>query len=129
MATQSEMSFWDHLEALRWMLVRIFIALGVFMLLGFMFIPYLFDHVVMAPSRGDFFLYRWIAETGQSLSFVPDFMGKPFRVDVISHCADTMANESASVCAFKGAVAASRRRQMLINVFWVIDGLCCLVID
>ena len=84
MATQSEMSFWDHLEALRWMLVRIFIALGVFMLLGFMFIPYLFDHVVMAPSRGDFFLYRWIAEAGQSLSFVPDFMGKPFRVDVIN---------------------------------------------
>lgn len=96
MAEQSEMSFWDHLEALRWMLIRVLVAWGIFMLLGFMFIPYLFDHVVMAPCSNDFFLYRWIAEagtafshwmeqeTGVAFSMLPDFIGKPFRVDVIN---------------------------------------------
>ena len=30
MAVDAEMSFWDHLEDLRWMLMRVVIALAVF---------------------------------------------------------------------------------------------------
>ena len=56
MPEQTEMTFWDHLEALRRMILRCLIALGIFLLLGFAFIPYLFDHVVMAPCQEDFFL-------------------------------------------------------------------------
>ena len=57
---QEPMSFWDHLEAFRWMLIRIIGAMAVFVLGGFAFIPWLFQHVVMAPSKPDFFLYRWM---------------------------------------------------------------------
>lgn len=84
MRMDEEMSFWDHLEVFRWMLIRILISLGICMLVGFLFIPYLFDHVVMAPSRDDFFLYRWIAELGSRFSMIPDFLNKPFTVHVIN---------------------------------------------
>ena len=52
-----EMSIIDHLEALRWTLVRVFTALGVFIIGGFAFVPWIFKHVVMAPIDNGFFLY------------------------------------------------------------------------
>lgn len=84
MSEQAEMSFWDHLEALRWMVLRCLIVLGVFLVLGFAFVPWLFEHVVMAPCHDDFFLYRVISELSRNTPFVPEFLNKPFRVDVIN---------------------------------------------
>ena len=46
---QDEMSFWDHLEELRWTLFRSILALFVFAIAGFSVMPWLFDHVIMAP--------------------------------------------------------------------------------
>ena len=56
MPEQKDMTFWDHLEALRWMILRCLAALAVFLLAGFIFVPWIFDHIVMAPCRDDFFL-------------------------------------------------------------------------
>ena len=53
-----EMSFWDHLEALRWCLLRVVIAF-VLMLVGcFIALPHIFDSVILGPAHADFFLYR-----------------------------------------------------------------------
>ena len=38
-----EMSFWDHLEALRWCLFRVVIALVVLLLGCFFAMPHIFD--------------------------------------------------------------------------------------
>ena len=84
MEEQTEMTFWDHLEALRWMILRCLIALAVFLAAGFFFMPYLFEHVVMAPCRDDFFLYRAIAGLASHTSVVPEFLNKPFHVEVIN---------------------------------------------
>ena len=81
---QGEMSFWDHLETFRWMLIRIIVAMGVFVIGGFAFIPWLFQHVVMAPSRPDFFLYRWMQRAAGWVSVVPDDLLRPFHVDIIN---------------------------------------------
>ena len=51
---QEEMSFWDHLEELRWTLFRSVLALFVFAIAGFSVMPWLFDNVVMAPCSSDF---------------------------------------------------------------------------
>lgn len=83
-AAAGEMTFWDHLEALRWMLVRVFCALGAFVIGGFAFIPWLFEHVVMAPIDNNFFLYRWLAKASQALAIVPDDLTRPFHVDIIN---------------------------------------------
>lgn len=54
------MTFWDHLDALRASLFRIALVLLVAAVGLFVFKDFLFDSVILAPSKEDFFLYRWI---------------------------------------------------------------------
>ncbi|MBS7289696.1 MAG: twin-arginine translocase subunit TatC [Bacteroidales bacterium] len=54
-----EMSFWDHLEELRFCVLRSLAAVGIFSLIGFIFKGPVFDGIVLLPTRPDFFLYRW----------------------------------------------------------------------
>ena len=60
MSEEKEMTFWDHLEELRWSLMRIAGALLAAMILCFIFIPKVFDTFVLGPTTSDFFLYRWL---------------------------------------------------------------------
>ncbi len=53
------MSFWDHLEELRWTLLRSVIAVCVFCVAGLLFREPLFD-VVLWPSKPDFIVYKWL---------------------------------------------------------------------
>ena len=63
-----EMSFWDHLEALRQGLFRVVIALLVAFVALFFFKDFLFDQLILAPTRNDFFFYKWFGmETGLQL--------------------------------------------------------------
>lgn len=79
-----EMTFWDHLEDLRWMLIRSITAIAVLVVAGFAFIPWLFQHVVMAPCRDDFFLYRALAKLSSIVPLAPDDFGQPFAVNIIN---------------------------------------------
>jgi len=79
-----EMTFWDHLEALRWMLIRCFIAIGILVIGSFAFIPWLFKHVIMAPCRTDFFLSRFLAKISSWIPLAPDDFDKPFNVNIIN---------------------------------------------
>ncbi len=54
------MSFLDHLEELRWHFIRSFIAIIVFAVLAFVFKTFLFDVVILGPSKPDFFSNRWL---------------------------------------------------------------------
>ncbi len=55
-----EMSFWDHLEELRWCLLRVVIAFVVALVGCFVILPSIFDSVILGPAHADFFLYRWL---------------------------------------------------------------------
>ena len=55
---EKEMSFWDHLDVLRGSLFRALGAICLCAVLGFAFKEFLFDRIVLAPSRGDFCIYR-----------------------------------------------------------------------
>ena len=79
-----EATFWDHLEVLRWMLIRIIVVWTALLVLGFAFIPWLFDHVVMAPASSNFFLYRWLAALSGHFIPVPADLVRPFHVSVIN---------------------------------------------
>ena len=52
------MSFLDHLEVLRWHLIRIAIALVLFAILAFLFKSFVFDTLVLAPVYDSFITYR-----------------------------------------------------------------------
>ncbi len=79
-----EMSFWDHLEELRWTLMRSVIALIVFAVVGFVFMPWMFDHIVMAPCKSDFFLYRFMCKISSGVSFLPDFCDADLNIELIN---------------------------------------------
>jgi len=69
---EAQMSFWDHLEELRWTLLRVVIALIIFAIAGFIVMPWLFDHVILAPTRNDFFLYQGLCKLSKALPFLPN---------------------------------------------------------
>ena len=56
---QSEMSFWDHLDELRRVLMRIILVVVAIGIAVFMFKDEVFA-AVFAPSKGNFITYRWI---------------------------------------------------------------------
>ena len=63
-----EMSFWDHLEDLRHGLFRVVIALLAAFVVLFFFKDFLFDKIILAPTRSDFFFYEWFGmKTGLQL--------------------------------------------------------------
>lgn len=64
-----EMSFLDHLEELRWLLVRSTTAV-IIMAFGTYFISdYLFDTIIFGPTRPTFFTYRYFCELSHQLGF------------------------------------------------------------
>lgn len=64
-----DMSFWDHLEALRRGVFRCIAALLCVSIVLFFFKTFLFDGVILAPTRSDFFIYRLLG-VDVSLSLV-----------------------------------------------------------
>ena len=51
---QAEMSFIEHLEALRWHIVRSVLAIIIIAVLAFLKIDWIFEHVIMGPLKQDF---------------------------------------------------------------------------
>ena len=80
---ESSMTFWEHLEVLRWSIFRIAIAAVMAMVVIFIFMPYMFTGFVLGPTTSDFFLYKWLGSLGQ-LPFLPDFATSDFKVDIIN---------------------------------------------
>ena len=54
----AEMSFWDHLEVLRGTLFRSLLAVTAVSVVVFCFKKFVFDDVVLAPTRSDFWVYK-----------------------------------------------------------------------
>ena len=54
------MTFWDHLDVLRGTLFRSALAVVCVGVILLCFKGFLFDDVVLAPTRPDFWLYRWM---------------------------------------------------------------------
>ncbi|GAA4329859.1 twin-arginine translocase subunit TatC [Mucilaginibacter gynuensis] len=74
---EAEMSFFDHLEALRWHLIRASIAIVFFTILAFCFYDFVFDKVIMGPMDPQFFTYRMLCKLG-------DYLHRPgFCIDKI----------------------------------------------
>ena len=60
------MSFIDHLEALRWHIIRAAIAVVVFTTAAFLAKDFLFHDLILGPSRNDFWTYRALCRLGRA---------------------------------------------------------------
>lgn len=68
----NQLSFLEHLEVLRWMLMRIVIAVFVFAIVVFCFTDIIFDRIIFAPLHMDFWTYQKLcAATHQLNAWAP----------------------------------------------------------
>ena len=82
---EGTMSFWDHLEVLRWALFRSACVLAVIMVGTFIAMPYIFDRFILAPTSNDFFTYRWLNAIGKGfVKLSPDFDVQIININVAS---------------------------------------------
>ncbi len=78
------MTFWDHLDDLRKILFRIAAFVAVLALIFFSYMKELFDYVILAPTRNDFFLYEWMNRMSLKYPIFPDFCVGEFQVKIIN---------------------------------------------
>ncbi|HEY6143495.1 MAG TPA: twin-arginine translocase subunit TatC [Flavobacterium sp.] len=64
-----EMSFLDHLEELRWLLVRSTIAIIIMGCAAYLVSDYIFDTIIFGPTRASFFTYRFFCDLSHQLGF------------------------------------------------------------
>ncbi len=65
-----EMGFLDHLEELRWHLIRAALAIVFFMVIAFVFIGDIYNKVILGPAKVDFWTYRMMCK-------LADMVGAP----------------------------------------------------
>src|SRR5690554_7164963 len=78
---EKEMSFLDHLEELRWHLVRSTFAIIIVGVVAFIFKSFIFDVLIFGPSRPDFATYRLFCDVSRSMGMEAFcFNEMPFRI-------------------------------------------------
>ena len=111
---EAEMSFLEHLEVLRWHIVRSAAAIVVFAILAFIFSDFIFDQIILKPRSADFWTNRMFA-------LAADYFGmeslrintKPFELISISMSGQFSADMTISLIA--GLIIAS---PYVIYEFW-----------
>lgn len=75
---ESEMSFFEHLEALRWHLIRAAVSVLVFSVAAFWNYEFIFNQIIMGPFRADFWTYRMMCKLGEG------FCVKQIKAEIIN---------------------------------------------
>jgi sec-independent protein translocase protein TatC len=112
---QAEMSFLEHLEELRWHIIRSVLAVVVFAVVAFLLKDFIFDAVILKPKTPEFFTNRMFAKLGdlihseaikinqQELNLIAIKMADQFMIHIM-------------VSIIAGLIIAS---PFVINEFWM----------
>ncbi len=77
------MTFWEHLDELRGVLIRSIIAIILLTLVAFSFKGILFDLIILGPKNSDFITYRVLCRIGKALS-INSFCLEPSTIKLIN---------------------------------------------
>lgn len=78
---KTEMSFLDHLEALRWHIIRSVIAVIVLAIIAFIYSDFIWDSIILAPKQSDFWTSRMIIKISNLLGIQSDGLNsKPLEL-------------------------------------------------
>lgn len=77
------LSFWDHLESLRWTIFRVLIALVILVLLLFGVSDFLFNEIIFPPLSSDFVIYRLMCTLSEQLH-IPALCPGDFEIKLIN---------------------------------------------
>jgi len=68
---EKEMSFVDHLEELRWHIVRALAAIAIVGIVAFIFKSYVFDYIIFGPRNHNFPTYKFFCGLSERMCFTP----------------------------------------------------------
>jgi sec-independent protein translocase protein TatC len=80
---EKEMSFWQHLEELRWHILRSIIAIVIFSVVAFINRKILFDDILLAPKDADFITNRLLCRLADLVS-TPALCFKDFSLNIVN---------------------------------------------
>lgn len=66
---KTEMSFLDHLEELRWLLVRSTLAIIIMSTAVYFVSDYIFDSIIFGPTHPEFVTYKFFCDVSSHLNF------------------------------------------------------------
>ena len=89
MVQEKEMSFLDHLEELRWHIIRSTIAIIAAATIAFLGKSFLFDELIFGPTKTDFFTYDFLCRASSIIGY-DSFCNTVFDFEVQSR---TMAGQ------------------------------------
>ncbi len=79
---EAEMSFIEHLEELRWHLIRAISSILVVAVTVFTFDKWVFKNIILAPKEADFPLYRWLNFVPPEFQLETRVLGEQFIVSL-----------------------------------------------
>lgn len=65
----AQMSFLEHLEELRWHIIKGLLGMVVGIIVAIVFVDFILTEVLLGPSRADFFMYTWIGVDAVDIVF------------------------------------------------------------
>ena len=82
MSEERDMTFLDHLEELRWHLIRATLSIVIMGSIAFLLKGFIFDYILFGPKKIDFVTYQWFCQISQSLGQGNSFCitEMPFRI-------------------------------------------------
>src|SRR5690606_6073418 len=79
---EKEMSFLDHLEVLRWHLIRSTLAVVIVGIVAFIAKDFIFDTILFGPKKAEFPTYQFFCQISRSLGLDESFcVGPDFRIE------------------------------------------------
>jgi sec-independent protein translocase protein TatC len=81
---ESSLTFWEHLEVLRWMLFRIIALLFVVLAVIFSNKEFVFNQLILPPLDGSFITYRWMCNLSELLK-MPSLCPGEFTLQLVNY--------------------------------------------
>ena len=103
---KAEMTFLDHLEVLRWHIVRSAIALVIAAIIIFIYIDWIFDNVIYAPARQDFVTYSGLCNLGHRLHLGNALCMPPVKIPLLINSVAGSFTSAINICFMGGLIIA-----------------------
>ncbi|MES2486636.1 MAG: twin-arginine translocase subunit TatC [Bacteroidota bacterium] len=110
-----EMSFLDHLEELRWLLVRSTTAILIGGIVAYIFSSFIFDHILFAPKKSDFITYRFFCEMANKYDLDKSFCVTEIPFELINRDMEGQLNTDIWTSITAGFIAVF---PYILYLFW-----------
>src|SRR5689334_21518257 len=95
----AEMSFIDHLEELRWHIIRAVVAVLIGAIIVFIYVREIVDKILLAPAHDGFITYKWLCDAGHFFRLGNSLCMAGTKVSFISTAMNGQFISCISICS------------------------------